>query len=83
MKLGSEALLIKDFKSYDLIESEEETGAFHGIGISTIAIELDIFLEFFSISKVVSEMQALMMKYDLGLFFVLSNIEGPDGKFRK
>lgn len=51
LELGCLSNLIKDFKVYDLIKTEEQS---YGIGVSSVVVPIEMFLEYFQIESVIS-----------------------------
>ena len=81
LELGCKENLIKDFKVYDLIEDDDLNR--YGIGVSSIVITINTFLEYFTTNTVIYEMQQLMKDKNLGLFMVVTNYKSEDGGYKK
>lgn len=61
-------MLIKDYKSYFLLQQGEK-----GIGIGSIVVPLKLLLEHFGIENLCKEIDELMKGKNLGLFSIVTN----------
>ncbi len=80
LKLGLSNLLIKDFKTYFLLNE----GLF-GIGVGTIHVPLDLMIESFSLNGIKEAISALIEERpSLAFYAILTNCRNREtGKYNK
>lgn len=79
LKLGIHNLLIKDFKTYFLLQGESL-----GIGVSSTFVPMHTLLEHFTVPTITDEMEQLMKAKTLGMFGIMSNsCEYEDKQYHK
>jgi hypothetical protein len=62
--------LIKNYKTFDYIKQSDKS--FKGVGISSIYIPINDFIENFGLDHVVAELKKLMRHYNLGIYMIIT-----------
>lgn len=75
LALGIKNILIKDFKTYEIVKDGDHM---RGIGASSIRVPTNTILEFFGQDKVIGCMREMMQKLDLVMFFILPTLSDKD-----
>ncbi|CDW75375.1 UNKNOWN [Stylonychia lemnae] len=79
LQLGVKNLLIKDFKSYFLLNDGQL-----GIGVSSTFVPMRILISHFGFNQIAESMESLMISKNLGFFAVLTNyMDETDNKYKK
>ena len=79
LKLGINNLLIKDFKTYFILEAGKR-----GVGVGTIHVPLKVMLETYGINQMKEAMLQLMNERGLAFYGILTNCRNQEiGEFTK
>ena len=79
LSLGIENLLIKDFKTYFIINDGKQ-----GVGLGTITVPLQLLVSSFTIPKMKEAMKRLMDERGLSFYGILTNyLDKSSGEYKK
>jgi hypothetical protein len=79
LKLGFANLLIKDFKTYYLLNQGQT-----GIGMGTIHVPLKVMIDTFGMDSMIHAMSELIGKRKLGYYGILTNCrDTATGEYKK
>ena len=76
--------MIKNYKTFDYIKSQDQT---YGIGISSIYIPINEFINYYGFEEVVHEFKTQMQKHNLGIFIIITKefkkVDGEEKLFKE
>lgn len=70
IELGCFNNLIKNYKTFDYIKQADKS--FKGVGISSVYIPVNDFIDNFGLKEVIKELQSQMKKLNLGIYIIIT-----------